>query len=435
MNKCFWFEEISRYLDNELKGAEKEALEMHLKECALCGQELARLQALSEKLKSWRVPDLDADFQNAVIKEAVRRDSERGAVKMKKQTLSILVPSGVVVTLLIVMLFGQMYIKRGVQGRLRQAADDIGDLSGPQISAFDKGMNKPGEYEPYYTRSARLSPGKAMPLPVAGSTRSSSQAEVGWNERSDDQSGAGGGDYSNQAVIVIQPVLPATGQGDMIIRIANMRLIVEDGNKAYKDALMVCNSLGGYLASSQLYKDEDGRDAGVVVMRIPKDNFLTALDKLAILGKVEQSSTSSQDVRQEYFNTKARLDAAMVVYNKMVEALQKKQATIHEAIRMESALTPVLQRIEEIKNKLESLNNAVSFTTVNFSFHEAEASGKLLKEMQSSIKERVLTASIKTLKYFLTAVPMVIAVIIGGVFLIVVALLVKNVIMSIFKRG
>jgi hypothetical protein len=119
----------------------------------------------------------------------------------------------------------------------------------------------------------------------------------------------------------------------------------------------------------------------------------------------------------------------------MVEALQKKQATIHEAIRMESALTPVLQRIEEIKNKLESLNNAVSFTTVNFSFHEAEASGKLIKELQYSIKERVLTASIKTLKYFFTAVPMVVAVIIGGVFLVVIALLVKNVITAIFKRG
>ncbi len=433
MNKCFMFEEISRYVDNELTSAEKEIVEKHLKECALCSQELAHLQALSGQLKRWHVPDLDANFQNAVIKEAVRRDTERGAVKMKKQSWSILVPSSVAVTLLIVMFFGQMYMHRGLQGRIRQAADDIRDPSGPQMSAFDKTNNKPVEYEPYYTRSERLSPGKAMQLPAAGLTRSSSQAEERWNERSAGQ--AGEGDYSNQAVIVIQPVLPATGQGDMIIRIANMRLVVEDGNKAYKDALAICNSLGGYLASSQLYKDEDGRDAGVVVMRIPKDNFLTALDKLAILGKVEQSSTSSQDVRQEYFNTKARLDAAMVVYNKMLEALQKKQATIHEAIRMESALTPVLQRIEEIKNKLESLNNAVSFTTVNLSFHEAEASAKLLKEMRSSIKERVLTASIKTLKYFLTAVPMVIAVIIGGVFLIVIALLVKYVIMSIFKRG
>ncbi|MFA6216818.1 MAG: von Willebrand factor type A domain-containing protein [Candidatus Omnitrophota bacterium] len=145
MIKCSWFIEISRFVDNELEGAQKEALEKHLGTCVLCREELARLHALSEKLKSWHVPDLDAGFQNAVIKEAVRRDIERGAVKMKKKTLAILVPSSVVVTLLIVMLFGQMYIKRGVQGRLRQAADDIGDQYRFSTS----------QYEPYYTRESQ----------------------------------------------------------------------------------------------------------------------------------------------------------------------------------------------------------------------------------------------------------------------------------------
>ncbi|MFA5117660.1 MAG: DUF4349 domain-containing protein [Candidatus Omnitrophota bacterium] len=432
MNKCFMFEEISRYVDNELRGAEKEVIEKHLKECALCGRELARLQALSEKLKSWHVPDLDADFQNAVIKEAVRRETERGAVKMKKHALSILVPSGVAVTLLIVMFFGQMYTHRGLQGRLRQAADDVGDQSGLQRFAFDEGKNKPVEYEPYYTRSDRLSPGKAMPLHSAVPTRSSSQTEEGWNERSVEQAGVG--DYSNSAVIVVQPALPATGEGDMIIRTAQIQLEVEDGGRSYKEAIALCNSLGGYIASSQFYKDEQGRDAGVISMRIPRDKFLAALDKFSLLGKVQNSSTSSQDVRQEYANLKSQLDAAMVVYNKMLETLQKRQVTIPEAVRLESQLSPVLARINGIKNRLESLHNAVSFTTIELRFREAEVSGKLLKEMRQELKERILRSAIKTLKFIVEALPNTIMVLIGGVCLIVAVLVGKGLVKRLFKR-
>jgi hypothetical protein len=149
-------------------------------------------------------------------------------------------------------------------------------------------------------------------------------------------------------VIVIQPTLPATGQGDMIIRTATVALEVENGKDTYNKASQICQDLGGYLASSNFYKDQEGREAGTITMRIPKDKFTVALDRLGALGKVENIGSNSQDVRQQYSNLKAQLDAAMVVYNKMVEALQKRQVTIPEAIRLESELTPVLRKIENL---------------------------------------------------------------------------------------
>lgn len=236
------------------------------------------------------------------------------------------------------------------------------------------------------------------------------------------------------SVIVIQPVLPATGEGEKIIRTAQVRLEVEDGKQTYTKASEICQELGGYLAASSFYKDAEGREAGTITMRIPKDKFLTALDKLSALGKVEKMDSNSQDVSQEYTNLKTQLDISMVVYNKMLEALQKRQVTIPEAIRMESELTPVLRKIEDLKNRIERLNNAISFTTVNLNFHEPKVSLKVLNENKSYIKQSLITAQINAVKFFVNVLPFMAVAIVSFVIILAIALLLKNWVIRLFKN-
>jgi dsDNA-binding SOS-regulon protein len=201
------------------------------------------------------------------------------------------------------------------------------------------------------------------------------------------------------SVIIIQPTLPATGIGDMIIRTAELKLEVENGKGTYKKISEICQELGGYLAESNFFRDEEGREYGAVTLRIPKDKFLAALDKLDGLGKVKDSNTASQDVSQEYANLKSQLEAAKVVYDKMLEALKKRQATIPEAIKLESELTPVLRRIEYFKNQVERLNNLTSFTTITVHFYESEVSAKVLEETKHLIKKEMLAAKIKAVRW------------------------------------
>jgi predicted nucleic acid-binding Zn-ribbon protein len=156
------------------------------------------------------------------------------------------------------------------------------------------------------------------------------------------------------------------------------------------------------------------------------------------LGKVENSFTDSRDVGQEYANLKSRLDAAMVVYNKMLEALQKRQVTIPEAVRLESELTPVLRRIEDLKNQIESLNNAVSFTTITVNFHEPSASANALKQAREDIRQSMLTAQINGVKLFAKIIqdlPSIILLVIWIAVILGAAILAKYWIVRIFKRG
>jgi dsDNA-binding SOS-regulon protein len=246
-------------------------------------------------------------------------------------------------------------------------------------------------------------------------------------------------DYSpssgNGSVIVIQPNLPATGEGEHIIRTGTVRLEVGDGKDTYRKASDICKELGGYLAASNFYKDDAGREAGEIIMRIPKDKFTTALDKLSSLGRVENISTDSKDVGQEYANLKSELDAAMVVYNKMLEALQKRQTSINEAARLESEITPILRRIADLKNRVEYLNNAVSFTTVTLKFHELQVSSKVLKDSTRFIRESLIKAGVGLVKFAAAAIPVTIVLVIVGVVALALGLLVKRLIKRLLKRG
>jgi len=235
-------------------------------------------------------------------------------------------------------------------------------------------------------------------------------------------------------VIVIQPVLPATGIGDKIIRFAEVQLEVEDAGRTYTKVSTICQELGGYLAASNFHKDQEGRQAGTITMRIPKEKFLDALNKINALGKVENSSTQSQDVSQEYANLKNQLETAMIVYNKMMEALQKRQVTIPEAMRLESELSPILRRVESLKNRIDYLNNAISFTTITVHFREPKVSLKVLKDSKQDIQKSMLAATIGAIQFLARAIPATIAVVIWLAIVLAIVVVLKNWVTRLFKR-
>ncbi|MBM3244873.1 MAG: DUF4349 domain-containing protein [Candidatus Omnitrophica bacterium] len=473
MNKCHINNKLSRYLDNELPEKEKIKVAEHLKTCLVCSDELERLKAVSEKLRIWHAPDLKDDFDAHVRNTIVARELERGAVKMKKKTWAVLIPSGALAGILVfVLVVGSMqsYIKRGLEGRLRLSGDEIGEeyspsydygkaspkqarkmdisarqkandgktaanyfndkfgviegkdyavLEGGEISNGVKLAFKDAQYEPYYLNSGNL--------------REDAGEKTMWAVYSKAETPVT--PKAEGPVIVIQPSLPATGVGNWIIRTATVRLEVENGREAYGKISQLCQDFGGYLANSNFYEDRDGLQSGSVTLRIPKDKFTVCLDKLGTLGKVEDIQTNSQDVSQQYTALKSQLDAAMVVYNKMLEALQKRQVTIPEAVRLESELTPVLRRVEELKNHIEQLNNSVSFTTINVNFHETGVSTKTLKQSVRYIKESLINAGVKAVKFIAISIPFAIA---GIVFLglaIIIILVVRYWIVKLFKQN
>jgi hypothetical protein len=441
-------EELNRYLDNQLSEKRKTKVEKHLMDCQMCSQELSKLKKLSEKLKAWQAPDLGPEFDNRVRNQIVLGELERGEVKMKNKLIPILIPSGALAAiLLVVFVVGQVYVKRGYEGRLKGASDDLGET-------FDPSYYNATYYASKSQISNRLGSGNLSKLAgrrgyidrtgvdegavasthvsryeeTAVATTLGQQQDIFTTYKQPTVSGEG-------SVIVISPVLPATAEGEKVIRNAQIILEVIDGRNTYKRASEICQELGGYLSSSKFYKDNEGREAGTITMRIPKDKFAIAQDRLSALGKIENITTDSKDVTLEYANLKTQLDTSMIVYNKMLEALQKRQVTIPDAMRIEHELTPIRTKIEDLKNKIEYLDNAVSFTTMILNFHEPRVSEKALMESKNIIKESMLTARINSVKLLAKAIPVALVVIIWVAVVLVVVLPVKYLIIRLFKKN
>jgi hypothetical protein len=422
--------DLSAYLDNQLSKEKKEKVEKHLVDCVNCREELSRLKQLSEQLKAWQTPDLGDDFDSRVKHQIVLGELEKGEVKMNKKLIPQWIPSSaLVVVLLVAIIVGQNYVKRGWEGRLKSAPDDMGEPFEP-AKYTEKLALSDGQYEPYYLKSDS---GARDQVRIAQRMATESAAE--WKqEASNVPPATAPADSGEGSVIVVYPVLPATVQGDKVIRNALIKLEVNDGTGAYKKALQICQELGGYLSSSRFYKDNEGREAGTIIMRIPKDNFGSAQDKLSTLGKVEDITTDSRDVTPEYNSLKTQLETVKIIYDKMLEAFKKRQVTIPDAIRQESELAPIRSKMENLTNRIAQLDNSISFTTITLAFHEPKVSEKTLRESGNIIKESMITAKINSIKFMANAFPTLIVTGILVVIGLVVFLLVKPLIDRFFKK-
>jgi len=134
MNKDHVLNELSSYLDNELSETEKQKAEEHIRTCSSCAKELAHLKFISEKLKEWKVPEASPFFEQVIKNEIASERQERGVVKMKKKTLTTLIPAGVMAGILVFVTVGYL-LKQGVY---QSVLSSKGNVPAPIIQA-----NKP----------------------------------------------------------------------------------------------------------------------------------------------------------------------------------------------------------------------------------------------------------------------------------------------------
>ena len=86
----------------------------------------------------------------------------------------------------------------------------------------------------------------------------------------------------------------------MVVRNGNMQLVVKEITPALDNITNIAKDNGGYVVSSQKWKDSD-RNYGSITIRVQAENYdrtIAALRTLAV--SVTSETTSSQDVTEEY---------------------------------------------------------------------------------------------------------------------------------------
>ncbi len=191
---------------------------------------------------------------------------------------------------------------------------------------------------------------------------------------------------ASQAVVVEKMVeAPAAGQesyatsggsaGDiandaerMIIRTADLSVVVTDAVQTQQFVVDTVNGLGGYIADSTSWRDGEQLRARMTV-RVPAeklDALLAAIKTQAV--RVQQENIKGEDVTEEYSDLTAQLtnlEATEVELRELLAEVRQKTQKAEDVLAVYRELTTIRGEIERVKGRMQYLSTLTSLATAN----------------------------------------------------------------------
>ncbi|MGH2786491.1 MAG: DUF4349 domain-containing protein [Actinomycetota bacterium] len=204
----------------------------------------------------------------------------------------------------------------------------------------------------------------------AGAGSASDQAGTGGGA-DEFRSAARGTDATTAAIAdVNSSTLP--GLGPTVIKKAFLDIEVahNDFQSAMQEGSTIAGEHGGYVLSTEVTDAEEG--FGSVVIRVPSEEFESALVAAQQLGDVQRNTVSGQDVGEEFVDLHARL-RNFEAQEAVLLRLMRRTTTIRETIDVQEELTQIQLEVERIKGRLRFLEDQTSFGTITIELREAGA--------------------------------------------------------------
>ncbi|WKZ48296.1 MAG: DUF4349 domain-containing protein [Anaerolineales bacterium] len=153
----------------------------------------------------------------------------------------------------------------------------------------------------------------------------------------------------------------------MIVKNADIRLMVEDTNVAIDRSLQIVGDAGGYIVSSRVwYQDYYGNSLkyASVTIGVPVDEFENVMRRLRGLAvQVLDENATGEDVTDQYVDLQSQLTNLESTRARIQEFL-KDAKTVDEALRVNQELANIEAQIEQIKGRMNYLTDRSAFSTI-----------------------------------------------------------------------
>jgi hypothetical protein len=186
--------------------------------------------------------------------------------------------------------------------------------------------------------------------------------------RPSEDSGAGSSNAFTTATTSV--ALPSVGP--RVIKTARLSVEVsrDDLPGAVQDVVGIAEGAGGFVLSTELSGERSG--TGTIVVRVPSEEFESALASIGDLGDVERRTVSGEDVSEEFVDLEARL-RNFEAQETVLLRLMDRATTIGETIRVQRELTGIQLEVERIRGRLRFLEDRTSLGTITVGIREAGA--------------------------------------------------------------
>jgi hypothetical protein len=183
----------------------------------------------------------------------------------------------------------------------------------------------------------------------------------------------------------------------MIVRNGDISLMVEDVVNARDEIEQLAAGVGGWVVNSNIYGEEEEM-RGWISIRVPSDKFDQALAELRALAvRVTSESTSTQDITEEYVDLQSRLKNAEATEGQYLALLEQAEE-VDDILSIYEALSRIRYEIEQIKGRMQYLEQTSAMSLISVSLTPAVSLGPLVSPGWSASES--LNAAIRGLTTF-----------------------------------
>lgn len=159
----------------------------------------------------------------------------------------------------------------------------------------------------------------------------------------------------------------AAGANRLIIKNADVRLLVSDTDIAVDRVTQVIDDADGYIISSRVWYQEWGPDSykyATITIGVPVDQFERVLLRLRdIAVTVLDERASGEDVTDEFVDLESQLRNLEATRDRIMTFLEQAR-TVEEALQVNSELSAIESQIEEIQGRMNYLQDRAAFSTI-----------------------------------------------------------------------
>lgn len=157
--------------------------------------------------------------------------------------------------------------------------------------------------------------------------------------------------------------------GRRVIRTAEIELVAEDTDETTDDVLRLAEHAGGFVATTDLRRDDEELLRGTVVLRVPADDLVEVLRDLEALAvHTPVSRIDERDVTDETSDLEARL-TNLTTYEQELRTLladvREDTSSPDDLLRIFERIREVRAEIDTIEGRLASLSDQVALATVS----------------------------------------------------------------------
>jgi vacuolar-type H+-ATPase subunit I/STV1 len=154
----------------------------------------------------------------------------------------------------------------------------------------------------------------------------------------------------------------------MIVRVAELSLVVRDTEEAVAEIKGIVGGLGGYIVDIQLWRDSD-QLRGTVMVRVPAESLEDALTEFKSLAvKVQRETGSSRDVTEEYSDLEAQLrnlEATEKELRELLATVRERTGKAEDILAVYRELTSIRGQIEQLTGRMQYLERTAAMSAVS----------------------------------------------------------------------